>query len=326
MTESTLQKDENIDYISILKNIPEFSLTDPEHLQKLASIVNIKEYPSGSIVFRENEMGDAFYIILSGEIKVFVNNEEDVEVTLLMLYSTDSFGEIGFITGKPRSASAKTVKDSKLLVIKKNDFDEVLEHEPALTKTFINILGNRLKTGNERAFEQSNRKHELKQFWVEKGELKPIALVGRSKHIQQLKDFALKAAENKIPVLLIGEKGSGKQSRAQYIFEHSKRNHERYLTVDCSSIRQVSTDNEGDVQKTNDILLGLSQESTLFGHLKNALPFAKTRRLGYIEVTEGGTIVIENVESLTSGMQNKFLMYLKTGFYMRIGSSKQIKS
>ncbi|MGR3320203.1 MAG: sigma 54-interacting transcriptional regulator, partial [Candidatus Anammoxibacter sp.] len=47
---------------------------------------------------------------------------------------------------------------------------------------------------------------------------------------------------------------------------------------------------------------------------------------GYIEVTEGGTIVIENVESLTSGMQNKFLMYLKTGFYMRIGSSKQIKS
>ena len=73
-------------------------------------------------------------------------------------------------------------------------------------------------------------------------------------------------------------------------------------------------------------MLGLSQESTLFGHLKGALPFAKTRRLGYIEVTEGGTIVIENVESLTPDMQNKLLMYLKTGFYMRIGSSKQIKS
>ena len=198
-------------------------------------------------------MGDAFYIILSGEVNVFINNEEDVEVTLLKLSHSDSFGEIGFITGKPRPASAKTLKDSKLLVIKKNDFDEVLEHEPTLTKTFINILGNRLKTGNERAFEQSNRKHELKQFWVEKGSLKSIALVGKSKHIQQLKDFALKAAENNLPVLLIGEKGTGKQSRAQYIFENSKRNQERYLTVDCSSIRQVSADNESDVQNANDI-------------------------------------------------------------------------
>lgn len=327
MTETTATERTEAQYIQIIKSIPEFSLLDPEHLKKIASIVGIKTYPAGSIVFRENDVGDAFYIILSGEIRTYAANEEDVEVQLMALYAMDSLGEIGFITGHPRSASAKTVIDSELLVIKKNDFDDVLEHEPSLTKTFINILGHRLKTDNERAIEQSNKEHELKQFWVEKGAREPIALVGRSKHIQELKEFALKSADNNIPVFLIGEKGTGKLARAQHIFQNSRRRQERYLTVDCASIRQVSGDgsaNEG--QRRNDILLGLSQESTLFGHLKDSLPFAKTRRLGYIEVAEGGTIVIDNVEKLTPGVQNKLLMYLKTGLYMRIGSSEQIKS
>ena len=325
MQEITIKDDEDINYISILKKIPEFSLLDTEHLKKIASIVSIENYSADSIVFKENELGDAFYIIISGEVRIFVINEENVEVTLINLCPMDSFGELGFITGKPRSSSSKTIKDTKLLVIKKNDFDEIVEHDPSLTKTFINILGHRLKTDNERAIQQSNKKHELRQFWVEKREQKPITLVGRSKHIQELKEFSLKAAQNNLPVLLIGEKGTGKISRAQFIFENSKRKHERYLIVDCASIHEIATDNNNK-NNPNDILLGLSQESTLFGHLKGALPYADTKRLGYIEVAEGGTIVIDNVEYLTNGTQNKLLLYLKTGFFMRLGSSEQLKS
>lgn len=326
MEENTLEENNSINYISILKKIPEFSLLDTEHLKKIASIVSIKNYSAGSIVFEEDELGDAFYIIVSGEVKIFVINQENIEVTLINLVPMDSFGELGFITGKPRASSSKTINDSKLLVIKKNDFDEIVEHDPSLTKTFINILGHRLKTDNERAIQQSNKKHELKQFWIERGELEPIKLVGRSKHIQELKEFAVKAAQNNIPVLLIGEKGTGKLSRAQYVFENSKRKHERYLTVDCASIQEISTGNDNDKSSTNDILLGLSQESTLFGHLKGAIPYANTKRLGYIEVADGGTIVIDNIEYLTLGTQNKLLVYLKTGFFLRLGSSEQIRS
>ena len=73
-------------------------------------------------------------------------------------------------------------------------------------------------------------------------------------------------------------------------------------------------------------MLGLLQESTLFGHLKGSLTFANTNELGYIEVAEGGTIVIENIDELTLSVQNKLLTYLKTGFFKRIGSNEQIKS
>ncbi len=326
MFDPEIEDKDSIDIIAILRNIPEFSLLDTEHLQKIATVVNLKELKPGYVVFRENDIGDAFYIILSGEVEIFVTNEEKVEVTLLKLNAMDSFGEIGFITGKPRAASSKIVIDSKILVIRKNDFDSVMENDPFLTKTFINILGHRLKTDNERAIEQSNKKHELRQFWVESSTCEPIKLVGRSKHIIQLKEFSLKAAENNLPTLLIGEKGTGKLARAQFIFENSKRRGERYLTVDCSAIRQISTPEGGDDNKSNEVLLSLSQESTLFGHLQGALPFAKTRRLGYIEVAEGGTIVIDNVEKLTVEVQKRLLAYLKTGFFSRLGSDEQIKS
>lgn len=323
-TTPVLEKD--IDYISILKNVPEFAILDPWHLKKIASLVSIQKAPAGAMIFRKNELGDAFYIVLSGLVRIFITNTENAEVTLSMVGPMDSFGEMGFITGRPRVASAKIDKDAEILVIKKNDFDVILEHDPSITRCFINVLAQRLKADNERAVFLSSREQEMKHFWVEKGARESYIISGRSKHIMELKEFGERAAENNLPVLLIGEKGTGKLAMARYIYEKSKRNNEIYLTVDCASIQQITTGQNIENQGDNELLLGISQESTLFGHLIGALPFASTSRLGYIEVAEGGTIVIENVEKLTPGVQSRLLTYLKTGYYKRLGSEGQIKS
>jgi DNA-binding NtrC family response regulator len=60
--------------------------------------------------------------------------------------------------------------------------------------------------------------------------------------------------------------------------------------------------------------------------LKGSLSFANTNEPGYIEVADGGTILIENIDELTLSVQNKLLTYLKTGFFKRIGSNEEIKS
>lgn len=306
--------------------MPEFAILDPEHLKKIAAIVSIRKSPAGAMIFRKNELSDAFYIVLSGMVKIFVANIEGAEVPISMVGPMNSFGEMGFITGRPRIASARIEKDSELLVIKKNDFDVILEHDPSITRFFINVLAQRLKADNERAVVLSSRDQELKQFYVEKGARKSYITSGRSKHILQLKEFAEKAAENNLPVLLIGEKGTGKLEMARYIYEKSKRNNEIFLTVDCASIQQMPTDQNTEDQMDKELLLGISQESTLFGHLIGAFPAAGTGRLGYIEVAEGGTIAIENIEKLTQAVQAKLLTYLKTGYYNRLGSKERIKS
>ncbi len=187
-------------------------------------------------------------------------------------------------------------------------------------------MTQRLSKDTEIAVEQSGNQQELKRFWLEKDTQEPPILKGRSRHVNQLKSFAEKAAENNLPVLLIGAKGTGKLALSRYIYLKSKRKHDGFTTVDCSSIQQNYNGQEGKVQGTNEITLGISQESTLFGHLMGSQSFSNTKRLGYIEVAEGGTIVVKNVEKLTSSTQNKLLIYLKTGFYKRIGSNERIKS
>lgn len=316
---------ENLDYISILKEIPEFANLDPEHLKEIASIIKVRDFPCGSTLFRENDIDYVFYIIVYGEVRIYVTNEENTEITLSILGPRDCFGEIGFITGKPREVSTKVEKDSKLLAVKKDTFDALIELNPSLTKVFMKILARRLITDTESAILQSSRKQELKQFWIEKDTYESFVPKGRSKHVQQLKSFAENAAENNFPVLLIGEKGTGKSALARHICGKSNRKQNGLITLDCSTIPQISTTNTGKNQGTSEILLGLSQESALFGHLMGSLTFTNTKRLGYVEVAEGKTLVIENVEELTLSVQNKLLSYLKTGFYKRIGNNEQIK-
>ncbi len=319
-------KKEKLDYISILKEIPGFATLKPEHLKKIASIVKIQEFSCGSFVFRESDGSDAFYVILHGNVRIFVTNKENAELTLSILGPMDSFGEIGFISGDPREASARVEKDAKLLVFKKHIFDAITEQDPSLTKFFINILAQRLRADTERAVAKSSREQELEQFWIERDTHEQYVPKGRSKHIQQLKSFAEKAAENNLPILLIGEKGTGKLALASYIYEKSRHKHDKFITVDCSAISQIPTGQDGRSRGTNEIMLGISQESALFGHLMGSLSFTNTKRPGYIEVAEGGTIVIENIEELNLSIQNKLSTYLETGFYKRIGSNERIKS
>lgn len=243
-------KKEKLDYISILKDIPGFDVLEPEQLKKIATIVNIQEYPYGDFVFKESDVSNAFYIILLGEVKILVTNGGNAEITLSIFGPMDSFGEIGFTTGNPRMVSARVEKDSKLLVITKHDLDEITKHDPSLTKFLLNILIKRLSTDTERAVEQSTRNQALKQFWIEKDTYESFVPKGRSKHTQQLKSFAEKAAENDFPVLLIGEKGTGKSALARYICGKSKRKQDGLITLNCSTIQQIPTDQ--DVKKPED--------------------------------------------------------------------------
>ena len=131
-------KEEKPDCISILKSIPGFAALAPDHLEKIAAIVNIQEYPYGDFVFKESDVSDAFYVILEGKVKIFVTDKENEDMTVSVFDPMDSFGEIGFISGNPRVASARVEKDSKLLVIKKYVFDMITEHDPSLTRCLIN--------------------------------------------------------------------------------------------------------------------------------------------------------------------------------------------
>lgn len=78
--------------------------------------------------------------------------------------------------------------------------------------------------------------------------------------------------------------------------------------------------------KADPLQLELAQDSTLFGHLQGALPFAKTNRLGLLQVGNGGTVLIDNIETLAPSLQIKLLNFLHSGHFMPLGGSEAVFS
>jgi CRP-like cAMP-binding protein len=108
---------------------------------------------SGEYVFKENESGDALYIVEEGTVSVKQFIISDYEKTLFVATEGFVFGEFSFIDGKERSASALAEKDSVILSLKRDDFDAFVNAHPLVgAKLYNNLLGmivERLRLTND---------------------------------------------------------------------------------------------------------------------------------------------------------------------------------
>lgn len=102
-----------------------------------------RTYKADTMVFSESEPGDEMYIIQSGSIKItkIINNQE---VLLAMLKPSDIFGEMALLENKPRSASAIAHKDTKLMVVNRNNFEKMAKTQPQLIDRLMELLSNRI--------------------------------------------------------------------------------------------------------------------------------------------------------------------------------------
>lgn len=115
-------------------------------------------------------------------------------------------------------------------------------------------------------------------------------------------------APTKTTVLLTGETGTGKGLLAKLIHRHSNRAKDQFITVHCGAIP--------------DTLL----ESELFGHEKGAFTGADRRKLGKFEIAQGGTIFLDEIGTMTSSAQIKFLEVLQDKTFQRVGGEISIKA
>jgi rhodanese-related sulfurtransferase len=125
---------------NIENKITERSFFDYLPKAKLAEIVKMIPtivFPPGSIVFRQGEPGDSFYIIRSGRIRAFRSDEKGVETELGVLGPGDGFGELSLLTGNPRTASAETLEETVVSVLPKKQFDQILKDYPSVALCFV---------------------------------------------------------------------------------------------------------------------------------------------------------------------------------------------
>jgi CRP/FNR family cyclic AMP-dependent transcriptional regulator len=134
----------------VLRKVPLFSdLSEPE-LARFADVTREREYPKNSVILFEDDPGDALYIVSAGQVKVVLIGEDGREVILSVLGDGDFFGEMALIDDEPRSAHVIAMKDSQLLVLRREDFQAQLEAQPKIALKLLRVVVQRLRRADEK--------------------------------------------------------------------------------------------------------------------------------------------------------------------------------
>jgi transcriptional regulator with PAS, ATPase and Fis domain len=131
-----------------------------------------------------------------------------------------------------------------------------------------------------------------------------FGIIGNAPTLHHAIQVAVQVAPTDMTVLITGESGSGKESFSKIIHSLSHRKHGQFIAINCGAIPEGTIDSE------------------LFGHEKGSFTGALGERKGYFEVTDGGTIFLDEVAEMPLGTQARLLRVLETGEFIRVGSSK----
>ena len=135
-----------------------------------------------------------------------------------------------------------------------------------------------------------------------------FGIIGNSDALNHAIQVAIQVAPTDMSVLINGESGTGKESFSKIIHSMSKRKHGQFIAVNCGAIPEGTIDSE------------------LFGHEKGSFTGANESRKGYFEVTDGGTIFLDEIGEMPLSTQSRLLRILENGEFIKVGSSKVQKT
>jgi signal transduction histidine kinase len=138
----------------------------PAEVEELISNCQVKSYPEGTVLCRENAIEQIFYMILEGEVQVtkLLNSREDR--LLKTLTPGDFFGEMALIHNAPRAATVTARTPVVVLELDKKAFDSVLEHSTSVALAMVREISTRLRENDEMAIEDLRiRASELAQAY-----------------------------------------------------------------------------------------------------------------------------------------------------------------
>lgn len=130
--------------VTTLRSVPLFSQLRESDLELLARLAEPREYPKNRVVLFANDPCDAFYIVLSGTIKVMLIAEDGREVILSLVRQGDFFGEMALMDDEPYAASAIAMDDARLLVLNRDDFRRCVVEIPGMSLGLLRALCGRL--------------------------------------------------------------------------------------------------------------------------------------------------------------------------------------
>ena len=134
-----------LDVAETLRRVPLFASLTAEQLIDVAQVARRERFGRDEEIFYEGDLGDSFYVILSGQVKVSVSSPEGQEAILVILDAGESFGELALLDEQPRSATIEATRPAEVLVMRKDEFHRLIHQHPDVALALLRVMARRLR-------------------------------------------------------------------------------------------------------------------------------------------------------------------------------------
>jgi CRP-like cAMP-binding protein len=130
-----------IEKVVFLQNVDVFSSVPTEQLTHLATIAEEVSFEKGDIIYKEQDVADALFLVLDGRVRLHRNDEE-----IAVAVDKEAFGTWALFDREPRVTSATAVEDSRLLRIDQEEFLDLLADHVQITEGVLKTMAGRLRS------------------------------------------------------------------------------------------------------------------------------------------------------------------------------------
>jgi len=190
---------------NLLSKIPLFADLPHKELDKILSALDVKELADRDILFHEGDPGEHFYVVMRGELEVLMAEGKTEEMLLNVLRVGEYFGEMSLIMpGGHRTASLRARGDSTLLCMSRLQFLDLNKKYPALSRSMVRVLSQRLDAANTQTFRDLTEKNRQLQIAYDELKAAQAQLIEKERlerELQVAADIQLSILPDELPVL-----------------------------------------------------------------------------------------------------------------------------
>lgn len=289
---------------TLLQRHPLFRHLSQEYLGEIIQLGTITTRRANDVVIKQGEAINNFFILCAGELEIYTELDIDKKISLGTLSAGDYYGETCLLTGEPSLINITARKKSQLLLFDKDQFQKLISLTPLLNKKVLAALSSEIKRVNQEIIQGKNKELALAKFITEsKYSLKK--LVGKSRFIKALRHQIDERARDLEPLFIVGEEGTGKILVANSIHRQGPKKQQPFIVVECEELAEDD------------------QAVKIFGSTATE---TATVRFGFLELAQGGTLMLNNVELLTDKAFLRVLHYLETSREVRVILASTLKN
>jgi CRP/FNR family cyclic AMP-dependent transcriptional regulator len=134
---------------SILAEVAHLRELNDRERAALAERIDLQRYKAGDIIFNYGDPGHALYIVRSGEVEIFLKNDQGEKIVLETAKPGDVFGEISLLDGGPRTAWVTAVSDVEVLRLDRVHFEEYIRQYTPAALNLLSVAARRLRQSDQ---------------------------------------------------------------------------------------------------------------------------------------------------------------------------------